>query len=84
MIQPLTGKILVRRLPEETKKGELYIPDEAREKPMEGVVLNVGTDVKSVSANDQVLFGKYSGTEVLDETEVLVILEEKDILGKRI
>jgi len=90
-IRPLHDRVIVQRIDSETKtKGGLYIPDTAKEKPIEGTVLAVGNgkilEDGSVRAlelkeGDHVLFGKYSGTEVkLDGNEHL-ILREDDILG---
>ena len=90
-IRPLQDRVIVKRLKEEDKtKGGLYIPDSAKEKPVEGTVLAVGNgkvledgtvrrlDVKE---GDRVLFGKYSGTEVKIDGEEHLILREDDILG---
>ena len=90
-IRPLQDRILVKRLEAEQKtKGGLYIPDSAKEKPIEGQVIAVGAgkaDDKGnvrpvgVKAGDKILFGKYSGTEVkIDDVEHLIIREE-DVLG---
>ena len=90
-IRPLYDRIVVRRVKEEEKtKGGIIIPDTAKEKPVEGKVVAVGTgkilDDGSVRAlavkkGDTVLFGKYSGTEVkIDGTEHL-IMREDDILA---
>ena len=90
-IRPLQDRVIVRRVKEEEKtKGGLYIPDTAKEKPVEGMVLAVGNgkiledgSVRKldVKAGDRVLFGKYSGTEVKVEGEEHLILREDDILG---
>jgi chaperonin GroES len=90
-IRPLHDRLIVKRTEEQQKtKGGLFIPDTAKEKPVEGTVLAVGTgkvledggirklDVKK---GDRVLFGKYSGTEVKIEGEEHLILREEDILG---
>jgi chaperonin GroES len=90
-IRPLQDRVIVRRVKEEEKtKGGLYIPDTAKEKPIEAMVLAVGNgkvledgtvrklDVKE---GDRVLFGKYSGTEVKLDGEEALILREDDILG---
>ncbi|MDZ4164471.1 MAG: co-chaperone GroES [Smithellaceae bacterium] len=90
-IRPLQDRVIVKRLEEEQKtKGGIYIPDTAKEKPMEGEVVAVGKgkvadDGKliklDVKAGDRILFGKYAGTEVkLDGVEHL-IMREDDILG---
>ena len=90
-IKPLYDRIIVRRISEEEiTKGGIIIPDTAKEKPLEGRVVAVG-DGKlledgrirplDVKANDRVLFGKYSGTEVKVEGVEHLILKEDDILG---
>ena len=90
-IRPLQDRVIVRRVKEEEKtKGGLYIPDSAKEKPVEAVVLAVGNgkiledgtvrklDVKE---GDRVLFGKYTGNDVKIDGEEALILREDDILG---
>jgi chaperonin GroES len=88
---PLHDRVLVRRIEgEETTKGGLIIPDNAKEKPAEGEVVSVGEGARgdsgeliapSVKAGDRILFGKWSGSEVkLDDQEYL-IMKESDILG---
>ena len=90
-VRPLHDRVLVKRVAEEQKtKGGIIIPDTAKEKPIEGIVVAVGTgrsgdDGKvtplDVKAGDKILFGKYGGTEVkLDGVEHL-ILRESDILA---
>jgi len=90
-IRPLQDRVIVRRVKEEEKtKGGLYIPDTAKEKPIEGNVVAVGNgkvledgSVRKldIKAGDRVLFGKYSGTEVKIDGEEHLILREDDILG---
>jgi chaperonin GroES len=90
-IRPLQDRVIVKRTEEEQKtKGGLYIPDTAKEKPVEGTVLAVGNGKiledgtvrkLEVKKGDRVLFGKYSGTEVKIEGEEHLILREDDILG---
>jgi chaperonin GroES len=90
-IRPLQDRILVKRLEAETRtKGGLYIPDSAKEKPIEGLVIAVGGGKVSedgkvrpvdVKAGDKILFGKYSGTEVKIEDVEHLIIREEDILG---
>jgi chaperonin GroES len=90
-IRPLQDRVIVRRVKEEEKtKGGLYIPDTAKEKPVEATVLAVGNGKLledgtvrklDVKAGDRILFGKYSGTEVKIEGEEHLILREDDILG---
>jgi chaperonin GroES len=89
--KPLGDRILVERTEaDEEVRGGLVIPDTAKEKPQEGKVIAVG-DGKTldsgdkvqmaVSPGDQVLFGKYSGTEVTIDDEEYLILREDDVLG---
>ncbi len=90
-VKPLQDRILVKRVEEETKtKGGIIIPDSAKEKPQEGIVVSVGpgkvTDAGSrvtpeVKAGDKILFGKYSGTEIKIEGVEHLILREDDILA---
>ena len=88
---PLADRVAIRPSEEtETMKGGLYIPDTAKEKPIEGTVVAVGNgkvledgsvrklDIKQ---GDRILFGKYSGTEVKIDGEEHLILREDDILG---
>ena len=92
-VRPLHDRILVKRVEAENKTpGGLFIPDNAKEKPVEGLVVAVGNGVLTkdgervpldVKAGDRVLFSKYSGTEVkvvLDGGEHL-ILREDDVLA---
>jgi chaperonin GroES len=89
-IRPLQDRVIVKRVAEEEKtKGGIFIPDTAKEKPIEGEVIAAGPGKREdgklvdldVKVGDRVLFGKYAGTEVkLDGNEHL-ILREDDILG---
>jgi chaperonin GroES len=90
-IRPLADRLVVKRLAEETKTaGGILIPDNAKEKPMEGEVVAVGSgkafsDGKvrtlEMKVGDRVLFGKYSGTEIKLDGNELLILKEDDVLG---
>lgn len=90
-IRPLSDRILVKRVAEETKTaGGILIPDNAKEKPVEATVIAVGSgkalaDGKvraiDIKVGDRVLFSKYSGTEVKLDGEDHLILREDDILG---
>ena len=90
-IRPLQDRVIVRRVKEEEKtKGGLYIPDSAKEKPVEAMVIAVGNGKVledgtvrklDVKAGDRILFGKYSGSEVKVDGEEHLILREDDILG---
>ena len=90
-IRPLQDRIIVKRVESEEKtKGGIIIPDSAKEKPMEGKVVAVGSGkvlesgekaVPEVKAGDRVLFSKYAGTEVKIEGEEHLIMREDDMLG---
>ena len=88
---PLHDRVVVRRLEgEEKTAGGLIIPDAAKEKPSEGLVVSVGAGARDedgeriamdVKAGDTILFGKWSGTEIKLDGEDLLIMKESDILG---
>jgi len=90
-IVPIGDRVVLKRVAaEETTKGGIILPDSAKEKPREGVILALGTgrlmkDGKrapfSVKVNDRVLFSSYAGTEVKVEGDEFVILSEDEILG---
>ena len=90
-IRPLYDRILVKRIEEQNKTaGGLYIPDTAKEKPMEALVVAVGNGKiqdngslrkLEVKAGDKVLFSKYSGNEIKIDGVDHLILREDDILG---
>jgi chaperonin GroES len=90
-ITPLNDRVLVKRTEEvQMTKGGIYIPDTAKEKPIEGKVVAVGSGKVSdsgervaltVKAGDRVLFGKYAGTEIKVEGEEHLMMREDDILA---
>ena len=92
MFKPLRDKVLVQRIKgEDTSEGGIHIPEEAREKPMQGVVVAVGNGrvledgtvlTPEVQTDDRVLFGRFAGTEIQIEGQEYLILTETDILGK--
>lgn len=88
-IKPLGNRVLVRRSKPQASKGGILLPDSAQEKPKEGEVLAVGPgkldasgqlEPISIKVGDRVLFGSYSGTQVKEDEE-LIILSEDDIFG---
>ena len=89
--RPLHDRVVVRRIDAEEKSaGGIIIPDTAKEKPQRGEILAVGPGGRNekgelvaldVKAGDQVLFGKWSGTEVKIDGEDLLIMKESDIMG---
>ncbi len=90
-VHPLDDRVLLEPAEaEETTAGGIVLPDAAREKPQKGTVLAVGPGklldsgergTPSVKVNDEVLYGKYAGTEVDVNGETYVILKESDILA---
>jgi chaperonin GroES len=88
---PLHDRILIRRIEAEDKTaGGIIIPDTAKEKPQEGEVVAVGPGARDesgkrvqldVKAGDRVLFGKWSGTEIVLDGEDLLIMKESDVMG---
>ncbi len=90
-VRPLHDRILVKRLDQEAKsKGGIIIPDTAKEKPMEGRVIAVGTGKVSdegvvtpldVKKGDRILFSKYSGSEIKIDGDEHLIVREDDILA---
>jgi len=89
--RPLHDRVLVKRIDAEEKTaGGIIIPDTAKEKPMQGEVIAVGSGVRGedgkvialdVKPGDRILFGKWSGTEVKIDGQELLIMKESDILG---
>ena len=90
-IRPLHDRVLIRRIEEDQKTaGGIIIPDTAKEKPIQGEVVAVGSGARGddnelipleVQIGDVVLFGKWAGTEVKLEGEEFVIMKESDIFG---
>ena len=89
--KPLHDRVLVRRVESDQKTaGGIIIPDTAQEKPMEGEVLEIGSGARDelgklvpldVKKGDNILFGKWSGTEVKMNGEDYLIMKESDIMG---
>ncbi|PIE08740.1 MAG: co-chaperone GroES [Rhodobacterales bacterium] len=89
--KPLHDRVLVRRVESEEKTaGGLIIPDSAKEKPAEGIIVAVGAGARDddgeriamdVREGDRILFGKWSGTEITLDGEELLIMKESDIMG---
>ena len=89
--RPLHDRVVVERMESEQKTaGGIIIPDTAQEKPMQGKVIAAGAGARDetgkiqpldVKANDTVLFGKWSGTEVKIDGQEYLIMKESDIMG---
>jgi chaperonin GroES len=91
MVKPLADRVLIRPIEmTEVKKGGIIIPDTAKEKPVEGEIMEVGPgrlteDGKKIpmeiKKGDRVLYGKYSGTEVTIEGNEYLIMRESDVFA---
>ena len=89
--RPLHDRVLIRPLDEDDKSaGGIIIPDTAKEKPMQGKIIAVGSGGRDeqgkitpmdVKVGDKVLYGKWAGTEVKIDGEDLVIMKETDVMG---
>jgi chaperonin GroES len=90
-IKPLNDRVIVKRVEQEQKtSGGIIIPDTAKEKPQEGLVVAVGPGKRDdegkrtaleVKEGDRILFGKYAGTEIKIDGEEHIFMREDDILG---
>jgi len=90
-IRPLHDRIIVKRMEEERMSaGGIVIPDSATEKPIKGEVIAVGNGKQldngeiralDVKKGDQILFGKYSGTEVKVDGDELLVMKEDDVMA---
>ena len=86
MLKPLADRVLIEPKEAETKTAAgLYIPDTAKEKPQQGTVVAAGPGKKDepmeVKVGDEVLYGKYAGTEVTFEDKKYLIVKQSDILA---
>ena len=86
MIRPLADRVLIEPKEAETKTASgIYIPDTAKEKPQQGAVLAAGPGKKDepmeVKVGDNVLYGKYAGTEVTIDGKTYLIVKQSDILA---
>ena len=85
-IKPLADRVLIQPAPAETKTiGGIIIPDTAKEKPLQGTIIAVGCGTKDeemvLKAGDQVLYGKYAGTELEHEGEKYLIMRQSDVVA---
>lgn len=85
-IKPLADRVLVKpQAAEEKTVGGIIIPDTAKEKPLRGEILAVGQGTKDeqmvLKAGDQVLYGKYAGTELELDGEKYLIMRQQDVLA---
>ncbi|MDE5704740.1 MULTISPECIES: co-chaperone GroES [Muribaculum] len=85
-VKPLADRVLIKPTPaEERTLSGIIIPDSAKEKPLRGTVIAAGNGTKDeemvLKANDEVLYGKYSGTEIELDGEKYIIMRQSDVLA---
>lgn len=84
-VKPLADRVLVAPAPAEEKVGGIIIPDTAKAKPLHGKVVAVGNGTKDeemiLKEGDEVLYGKYSGTELEFDGETYLIMRQSDVLA---
>jgi len=85
-VKPLADRVLVEPKEAETKTASgLYIPDTAKEKPQQGIVVAVGSGKKDepmeLKAGDTILYGKYAGTEITVDSKEYLIMRQSDVLA---
>ncbi len=84
-IQPLGDRVLVMPAPAEEKIGGIIIPDTAKEKPLRGKIVAAGSGTKDeemiLKAGDEVLYGKYAGTELEFDGEKYLMMRQSDVLA---
>jgi chaperonin GroES len=90
-VKPLADRVVVKPMEElEVKKGGIIIPDTAKEKPMQGEIIEVGpgrvtddgkTVEMQIKKGDRILYGKYSGTEISIDADEYLIMRESDIFA---
>ena len=84
-IKPLADRVLVLPAQAEEKVGGIIIPDTAKEKPQRGKVVAAGNGTKDeatvLKAGDEVLYGKYAGTEIENEGEKYLMMRQSDVLA---
>lgn len=85
-IKPLVDRVVIKPTPaEEVTMAGIIIPDSAKEKPLKGEVIAVGTGTKDeemvLKPGDTVLYGKYAGTEIELEGEKILIMRQSDVLA---
>ena len=90
-LKPLLDRVVIKRIEEENRTaGGIIIPDTAKEKPSQGMVVSVGPGARdeagalipmTLKVGDRVLFGKWSGTEIKIDGQDLVIMKESEVFG---
>lgn len=89
-IEPLGDRVVIRPIEGAAMKGTLYLPENARDKPVRGTVIGIGPGKDNgdfiipmtLKVGDVVIYGKYTGTEIEHEEEELILMREVDVLAK--
>jgi len=83
MIKPIGDRVLIKPLKEETRTvGGIVLPETSKEKPIKAEVIALGKlEEETLSIGDQVIFSKYSGTELKMDNEEYILIDAKDILA---
>jgi chaperonin GroES len=79
--RPLGERVLIKRKEEKTTKTGILIPETTKDKPLEGTVIAVGEEVSNIKAGDNVLFGKYSGNDIIVDGVDYILLLNEDVSG---
>lgn len=79
--RPLGERIVVRRTDEKTTKSGIILPDNSKEKPLEGTVMSIGDEVENIKIGETVLYGKYSGSDITIDGEDFILLMTEDVQG---
>jgi chaperonin GroES len=79
--RPIGERVLVKRKEEKRTKGGIIIPDTRKEKPLEGTVMAIGEEITNIKPGDTVLFGKYSGSDIVVDGEDYILLLIEDVSG---
>ena len=79
--RPLGKRVLLKRRTEQTTKTGIYIPDNSKDKPLEGTVVAISDEIENISVGETILYGKYSGSEVVIDGEDYILLLTDDIQG---
>lgn len=80
--KPLGNKVLVKTVPVQTKTASgILIPDTAKEKPLQGIILATGSNTEVLEVGMEILFGQYTGVEVVLEDNKYLVMRETEVIG---
>ena len=79
--RPLGPRVVVKRKDEKTTKTGIILPDNSKEKPLEGTVMSIGDEVENIEIGETVLYGKYSGSDITIDGEDYILLMLEDVQG---